>query len=69
MRAKNNGVHAITQAFIDSIMTVTTAKEILVTFDGGCKAKYTMAIFHDIITDPQVIEVMDTYTGEILYCK
>ena len=43
--------------------------EIIVTFANGRKILYTMAIYGLLITDPEVIDIMDTTTGEILYTK
>lgn len=44
-------------------------KEIKVTFTNGRKIVYTMNIFRLLKTDPQVLEIMDSETGEILYSR
>ena len=42
-------------------------KEIRVTFANGREVIYTMNIFRLLKTDPDVQEIMDTETGEILF--
>ena len=42
---------------------------IRVTFRNGRYAHYTMAIYDLLITDPEVVEILDCGTGEILYYK
>lgn len=42
-------------------------KEISVTFTNGRKVIYTMNIYRLLTTDPDVMEIMDIETGEILF--
>ena len=44
-------------------------KEINVIFTNGRKIVYTMNIFQLLKIDPQVLEIMDSETGEILYSR
>ena len=41
--------------------------EIIVTFKNGRKVNYTMNIYNLLMTDPDVMEIMDANTGEMLY--
>lgn len=41
--------------------------EIIVTFKNGRKVNYTMNIYSLLTTDPEVMEIMDANTGEVLY--
>lgn len=43
--------------------------EIIATFKNGRKIRYTVAVLGLLATDPEVLEVMDAATGEILYSK
>lgn len=43
--------------------------EITVTFKNGHKAVYTMNIFNLLKTDPDVIDIIDNATGEIIFMK
>ena len=49
-------------------MRKTAYREITVTFKNGSKIVYTTEIFRLLTTDPDVIEIMDNTTGEIIYC-
>ena len=44
-------------------------REITATFANGRKIVYTMSIYQLLKTDPQVIEIMDNETGEILIAR
>ena len=41
--------------------------EIIVTFKNGRKINYTMNIYSLLTTDPEVMEIMNANTGEVLY--
>ena len=43
--------------------------EIKVTFANGRNIVYTMNIYQLLRTDPQVMEIMDMKTGEILFAR
>lgn len=44
-------------------------REITVTFKNGRKIVYTTEIFRLLTTDPDVIDIMDNATGEIIFIK
>ena len=48
----------------------TVPHDIMVTFLNGDKVTYTTRILHGpygLLTDPMVVEIVDLFTGEVLY--
>ena len=49
----------------------TMPHDIMVTFLNGNKVTYTTHILHGptgLLTDPMVVEIVDLFTGEVIYC-
>ena len=44
-------------------------RQIRITFRNGRSIVYTMEVFEIAVDDPDVVEIMDVETGEIIYEK
>lgn len=55
--------------FIKAIGNNEKQHEIVVAFKDGSSGIYTMNIFDLLKSDPDVLEIMDNETGELLYYR
>lgn len=53
--------------WLNACFTQTAAAPIIATFKNGREANYTMRIFQELKTDPDVKYIIDAETGEILH--
>lgn len=58
-----------TAELVRSIMAKSNPDTITVRWAGHATAIYSKSMFNMIKTDPAVIDIMDTKTGEILFRK
>lgn len=61
--------HPITQNFINAIGNNQNIVEIIAYFRNGKTGTYTMNIFELLKSDPDVTNIIDATTGELLYFK
>ena len=61
--------HPITQNFINAIGNNQNITEIIAYFRNGKTGTYTMNIFELLKSDPDVTNIIDATTGELLYFK
>lgn len=55
------------EQWLTACFSSSGAAPIIATFKSGMEATYTMKIFQDLKTDPEIRYIVDAETGELLY--
>lgn len=59
----------IKSMFTQAVTDHRPQHEIIAYFAGGQKAVYTVQTFGLLCSDPQCMEIVDTETGEVIFCR
>lgn len=55
--------------FVKALFNNNKQDEITATFIDGAEATYTKNIYNLLVSDPAVVSITDSITGELLYIK